>query len=274
MATNFKNPLSTVLLSHLQVTALASLIIAPTIHAGTTVVDPIAPEMVSAPAESGWWWRVAPYGWVPAVTGDVGVAYQVVPVDITMADTLEDLTFSAMLTAEAGIGHWNFGIDAVYGTFAATGGSPTPLFTGSKVKLEEFFARAHVGYDLVQDSNFTLSAFAGARYTYFSTELNLFGAAGRIRTLETSEGWIDPVVGLQAMKNLGEKWYVRFDGDIGGFGAASELIWQANLGFGYQFNECTSGILGYRGLGVDYSKGGFSVDTVAHGPFIGLVVNF
>ena len=35
-----------------------------------------------------------------------------------------------------------------------------------------------------------------------------------------------------------------------------------------------SAAIGYRGLGVDYSKDSFSVDTVSHGPVIGLEVVF
>lgn len=33
-------------------------------------------------------------------------------------------------------------------------------------------------------------------------------------------------------------------------------------------------LIGYRGLGVDYTDGRFLVDTVAHGPVIGLSCRF
>lgn len=274
MKNNLSNRLSSLASNYLQITALASLALVPAVHAGTSAKETIAPAMASGSSDSGWWWRVAPYGWVPAVTGDAGVANVEVPVDISMSDTLSDLDFAAMLTLEAGVGRWSLGLDAVYGEFSADGPGPTPALTGSKVELDEFFARGHVAYDLVQEPDFNLSLLAGVRYTYFATELSLYGSKGREFHKDASEGWFDPVIGLQAHKDLGEKWFVRFDGDIGGFGVESDLIWQAHLGFGYRFNETVSGVFGYRGFGVDYSKDGFMVDTIAHGPFVGAVFRF
>jgi hypothetical protein len=54
----------------------------------------------------------------------------------------------------------------------------------------------------------------------------------------------------------------------------SDLIWQANLALGYRMSDRLSLLGGYRGLGVDYTDGGFLVDTVAHGPVIGLSYRF
>ena len=52
------------------------------------------------------------------------------------------------------------------------------------------------------------------------------------------------------------------------------MTWQAFAGFGYNFTPNVSTAFGYRGLGTDYSKGKFSMDTISHGPVIGLEMRF
>jgi hypothetical protein len=63
-------------------------------------------------------------------------------------------------------------------------------------------------------------------------------------------------------------------GDIGWFGAASDLTWQAMAGFGYHFKDNCAGFTGYRALGVDYEDDGFVMDTVTYGPLIGVAIRF
>lgn len=43
-----------------------------------------------APADDGWWFRLAPYAWVTATEGDLGLAGLVAPVDIGFDDTLDE----------------------------------------------------------------------------------------------------------------------------------------------------------------------------------------
>jgi hypothetical protein len=92
--------------------------------------------------------------------------------------------------------------------------------------------------------------------------------------VDGSKSWIDPVIGMHGFWEINDRWFIHAGGDIGGFGVNSDLIWQANAEFGYRFSENVSALVGYRGLGVDYSDGGFLVDTVAHGPVIGMTFRF
>ena len=68
--------------------------------------------------------------------------------------------------------------------------------------------------------------------------------------------------------------FFRYNGDIGGLGVSADFAWQAFAGFGYHFTENVSAAIGCRGLGVDHSKDSFSMETVSHGPVIGLEVVF
>jgi hypothetical protein len=79
---------------------------------------------------------------------------------------------------------------------------------------------------------------------------------------------------LHGVWEVNDRWFLHGGGDIGGFGVSSDLIWQVNAAIGYRFTQSISALVGYRGLGVDYNDGGFLVDTVAHGPVIGLSFRF
>jgi hypothetical protein len=229
----------------------------------------------SAPS-AAWWTRITPYGWLTATEGDMGVANRVAPVDISMADTLEDLEIAMMLAIEGGYDRWVIGVDAIYAESSASAALPAIAapFTRASVDFDQFFGRAHAGYQVVSADNRTLTAFAGIRYNDISTSLSLDNSGGPDFAADGGKSWVDPIVGLHGMWDINDRWFLQGGGDIGGFGAGSDLIWQANLALGYRFTDSISALAGYRGLGVDYQSGGFLVDTVAHGPAFGFTWRF
>jgi hypothetical protein len=241
--------------------------------AGVSVGETTA--MQTPDPSSDWWLTIAPYGWVTATEGDMGVAGRVAPVDISMKDTLEDLEMSFMLAVEGGFDRWAFGFDGIFGGFSSGGNLPTGAapYTDATVDFDQFFARVHAGYQVIKDDNATLTAFVGARYSYLSTEI-AFSGAGPTLSVDGSKSWVDPVVGVHGVWEINDRWFLHGGGDIGGFGVSSDLIWQVNAAIGYRFTASVSALVGYRGLGVDYTDGGFLVDTVAHGPVIGLSLGF
>ena len=63
-------------------------------------------------------------------------------------------------------------------------------------------------------------------------------------------------------------------GDVGGFDAASQFTWQAMAGFGYNFQQYGSLLLGYRAIGTDYTNNGFTYNIIAHGPLLAYEFKF
>lgn len=243
--------------------------------AGSPAAEPAPIE--APPAANPWWLTVAPYGWITATEGDMGVLGRSAPVDISMKDALEDLEIAFMIGVEGGIGRWAFGFDGIYGE-SSSGSVPLPAdaapFTSASVDFDQFFGRVHAGYQVIATEQATLTAFAGARISHLSTDLTLANSGGPDFTADGSKSWVDPVIGMHGVWNLNERWFIHGGGDIGGFGVSSDLIWQANVELGYRINERMSLLAGYRGLGIDYTDGGFLIDTVAHGPGLGLVYKF
>jgi hypothetical protein len=242
--------------------------------AGTSVSEESTVVQTTEPS-SAWWLTIAPYGWVTATDGDMGVAGVVAPVDISMKDTLDDLELAFMLAIEGGFDRWAFGFDGIYAASSSGAGLPAAAapFTRASVDFDQFFGRVHAGYQVISEEDAKLTVFAGARYSHLSTDIALSGLAPTLNA-DRGKSWIDPVIGMHGFREINDRWFLQAGGDIGGFGVNSDLIWQANAVLGYRFNDSVSALAGYRSLGVDYSSGGFLVDTVAHGPVIGLSFRF
>lgn len=226
------------------------------------------------PAESNWWWTSTSYGWLTDISGDIGVRGYKAPIDVGMDDILDNLDFSYMSYNEIGYKKWSAGLDVVYAklsddsTFAVG-----PLSGDASIELEQAFITGRLQYRAVDNGALKLDVFTGLRWNYYDVDFHVNSNIGD-RGISGGEDWLDVIVGARAVAQLGGNWFFHSMGDIGGFGAESDLTWQAVAGIGYQFTPRISGVVGYRAMGVDYDKGGFLVDTVSHGPALGLSFSF
>ncbi len=76
---------------------------------------------------------------------------------------------------------------------------------------------------------------------------------------------------------LSERWGVRGEADIGGFGVGSDLTWNAQAVLTYGFTVAgyeAFAAAGYRALYWDYKDGGFEWDVTMSGPILGAGVRF
>ena len=88
------------------------------------------------------------------------------------------------------------------------------------------------------------------------------------------ESWIDPVIGARTLLPLIDPIRLRLYGDIGGFGAASTLTWQALTALDLKLAATTTLSGGYRAIGYDYDHNDFIYNIVSHGPFLGFNFEF
>ncbi len=251
---------------------LAPVLLASTLHAGTPA--PISSTIPAGPSSNDWWFRAAPYAWVTAIDGDVGIGRLSAPVDISMADTLEELDMAAMGILEAGYGRWSLGVDIVYGKTSQDIGGGGRLFDSFRFEQKQWLITPVVACRLIETNGYHMDVFAGARISLLETDLTGRFVHGGQVTRGADTSWADPLIGIRGQADIGERCFFRYNADIGGFGASSDLIWQAFAGFGYHLNDFASLAIGYRGVGMDYSKGDFSIDTVTHGPVIGVEFRF
>lgn len=247
-----------------------SLLATANIHAGT------APETsyTAAPEGSDWSFRVAPYAWLTAIDGDISVGPLTAPVDISFSDTLDTLDMAYMFAAELGYGKWTLGADFVYGDFSQDIPGGQRIFNSFRYEYTQWVFTPTLGYRVIENEGYRMDVFGGARITGFETTLTGRFVGGGQTQVSGDKTWTDPVIGVRGQAELGNNFFLRYNGDIGGFGVSSDLVWSAFLGLGYHFNDTASIAIGYRGLGMDYSSDATEIDLVTHGPVIGLEFRF
>ncbi len=94
--------------------------------------------------------------------------------------------------------------------------------------------------------------------------------------------WVDPLVGLRLRHQFSPGSELTLAGDIGGFGVGSQFSWQAVGAYRWTIaktaNVTWGGMLGYRALYADYSKGSgstlYNYDMLQHGPIVGVSARF
>ena len=136
---------------------------------------------------------------------------------------------------------------------------------------------------------FYLDGFVGGRVTYFETDLGLTPLtdvilpdltplpAGTKVGVSDSEAWFDPFIGARIRYDITRTLTAGLRADLGGFGVGSEFSWQAAAFLDWKFDlfgADASFLLGYRALGQDYQDGLFAWDVIAHGPALGLNIQF
>lgn len=66
------------------------------------------------------------------------------------------------------------------------------------------------------------------------------------RIADTSVGWVDPHRWSAVSERAGRQWRIGLRGDIGGFGAGSELAWYVNAFASRRLTDRLALTLGYR----------------------------
>lgn len=137
----------------------------------------------------------------------------------------------------------------------------------------------------------------GGRYWYQKVDLtvNVAGTiALNIADLERSRSgsavtarsgsvsWVDPIVGFRVRHRLAPGQDLSVEADLGGFGLGSRISAQTLAAWSFEFGRtgtvAWAGVLGYRALYVDYSRGygssQFETNLLQHGPLFGVSARF
>jgi len=243
-----------------------------------------SPPGATAPLDGKWNFTLAPYFWAAGLNGDVGL-FGVQPVDIDMSfgDIFDNLRFGGMVVGEVHNGTWGFLADLIYVDIEAD--QPitrnigrVPVSLNASVKTSAFTGTFMGEYRILANDTATVDLLAGARVFSVDNDIDakLTVGGAHIAQFSGSDGatWVDPIVGARGRYNFTDAWYVTGWGMIGGFGASSQITWDAFGGVGYEWNDWLSLVAGYRALGVDYNDDGFVYDVVQQGPVFGAVFNF
>lgn len=276
--------------------------------------DVAAPVVKAPPPEPAMWtYVVTPYVWMPSIDGTSTIKGRSIDVDATFIDLLHRQIpkelFGLMGTLEARKGQVSIWTDLVYMKVGASdsaarsrnvhpnvGGS---LAASASVKFEMFIAEAAIAHELwhargaAPGSATSIDVYGGGRFWWQKAEGSLALTAGlNIADLAITEGraiansgdvtWFDPLVGLRLRHHFSPGTELVVRGDVGGFGAGSNISWQAmgylNWEFARTQRASWNAMLGYRALYVDFEKGAgntlYEYDMLTHGPVIGVTARF
>ncbi len=112
----------------------------------------------------------------------------------------------------------------------------------------------------------------GTRIWHASTEISFNGGILGGVSASDSATWVDGMAGVRARYAVTDNVYLSGWGLIGA--GQAKLDWDVAAIVGYQINDTFSAVAGYRALGVDYRKDGFTFDAVQQGSILDLVGHF
>jgi len=249
-------------------------------------------EALAAPLQV----TLTPYLWAMALNGNATVKGIEADVEVNFSDLVQHLNGAVMLAAELRKGRFAIMSDTIYANLfddESALDDRVKVETTANQLIQSLAGTYRLGtWDLGRlgeagPLSLTVDPYAGIRYTYLDSEidgkldLQRLGIS-RKRSVDVSKQWIDPVVGLQTIWALGERWDLTLTGDVGGTSTSSDYSWQALGAIGYRFGLLAANDaalrLGYRALHQKFEDGNgrneFEWDITMHGPIIGLAIRF
>jgi hypothetical protein len=253
--------------------------------------------------------RIGIPGWISKLEGDFGVKGIVAPLDVSFDELLRHMdAIPVVLSAYVRYHRWEFFGDGEYVQFGTSARLPGLLFTNADIGVKYAFVEGFVGYRLIDCEKASLSVYAGARYNYYSGDLQIannrdprFPILRRLlgipnsRQVSGSTDWVDPVVGLGGRVRIWKPISFWANGDVGGFDAnsdsafevqrqgrtfvkttvsGSDWSYQVQGGIEIQLTRWMWTQIGWRYLKYDYQVGGFTNKTSLNGPFVQTGINF
>lgn len=224
-----------------------------------------------------WTITTAPYLWASGLKGSTGLfGLPPQPIDLSFGDVVQDLKFGFMGVLDARKGPWSVGIDLTYASLQSSVGLPVGVgATTIDAKVKSFMGTAVVGYSIAQSATSNVDVIGGARVWSVDNEFDFNGGLLGGTSVSDGDTWVDPVLGVKFKADINPNVYFAGWAIVGGFGVASDSMWDLMGGVGYRLSETKSMFVGYRAADVDYSNNsGFVYNMRQQGPIIGATFRF
>ncbi len=227
----------------------------------------LVPSATRANEADTWSLDVSLYGLAVGMSGDIGIGAVNADINVGFDKIWDNLEFGAMGKVRLGYGPWALTTDVLY---MGLQGSKN----GVTAEIDQWMVEPTVSYRVSK----YFEPLAGVRYNNLSGEIRGPGILPTPRIPTGTQDWWDPIVGANASFPLGKGFSLNVRGDVGGFGAGSDLTWQVFPYLDWQYARWGSLQLGYRWLFMDYETGSgqgrFRYDMLNQGPQIGLTFHF
>jgi hypothetical protein len=277
--------------------------------AGAQDGEPLAPSLLaarpafeSAPPDpedvSDWRFDSALYAWLPGTFGSVEAQGRTANIGLSVGGVV-DLLFDRWRALDGGghfeahRGRFDLFWDAVGGyvkpsTTATVERLGRPIQFDALATLHFVLAEFGLGYRVAEWSMpnrrrpMSIGLLAGARYYHLGTDITATGTgtlAQRDLSAQAALDWADPFVGIRYEVPVLDSVAFDFRGDIGGFGAGSQLSYSlvSLVRWWPSASAGTSPWLGagYKLLAFDFEPSGNSAANLQlRGPWVGAGIEF
>ncbi len=254
-----------------------------------------APSVAAGEAEgSPWAFEFEPYAWIPGTYGSVTVDGKTARLDVGPRDVLESVFDGNALAAagylSASYKRWSLFVDVLGGGAKVDIDEtiPTPfceLVVDARDTMRFVLADLALGYRVAELSMpgrqrpLIVGVYAGARYVHLRNDLSggvgVIGGRRFSGSAVDTTNWADPLIGVRWSVPVLDSVTLTFRGDIGGFGASSDLDWSLVGDLRYwlswrPLSTRTYVAAGYRVVGFDRSPDAARVDMQLRGPLMGM----
>ena len=228
----------------------------------------------AASSEDEWHIVVAPYLWFSGVHGTIGARDDLASIHASAADLLSHFRFGLMGAADFSYKRLLVPIDMIWGRLGDDNALPG-LGLGAitaNVKASEFILTPKIGFRVLKRERFTIDALTGFRTWHLAQNLQ-FSPSRLGLEFQGSQNWVDPLVGGRIQVALTPKMEITIAGDVGGWGAGSQLDYQVVGLLGYKIKPKWTLRAGYRYLDVNYRSAGRVFDVAMSGVLFGVSIN-
>ena len=226
----------------------------------------------SAASASDWHFTVSPYLWFPGVHGNIaGPNGREIGFSASPGDLLSHFRIGLMGVVEPRYKRIVMPLDIFWIRLGSDRALPnTPGQGVANLHATEFFLTQKIGYRLIDSERLKIDALAGFRYWYFGENLSF---TTNTLNFSGSQSWVDPLVGGRITGILTPKVEVTVGGDVGGWGAGSQMDYQIFGLLGYRIKPALALQAGYRYLYFDYRRAsGAYLDTATSGVLFGVSI--
>jgi hypothetical protein len=238
----------------------------------TQSADKTTSQKTAAATDGTWHLIVSPYLWFPGVHGTLGTGERTASIHASVGDLLSHFRIGLMGTADLRHKRLLLPVDMIWIRLGDDKALPFPRLgeSSADVRASQFVLTPKIGYRIVDLEVLKVDALTGFRYWHVGQNLQ-FNPSGA--EFSGSLNWVDPLVGGRIRAALSPKVSVTIAGDVGGWGAGSQLDYQAVGLLGYRIKPSWTLQAGYRYLYVNYRSEGVIFDAATSGVMFGVSVN-
>jgi hypothetical protein len=147
---------------------------------------------------------------------------------------------------------------------------PSAPQLSAEVKSRPIIFTEKIGFRLINKERLQIDGLTGFRFWHLGSTLSL-NPSPFDRNPYASRNWTDPLIGSRIQVPLSSKLLASIAGDVGGWGAGSQLDYQIVGALGYQLKPKLALQAGWRYLYIDYSgQNQFKSQLIMSGLILGV----